>query len=45
MCTLQQKQIQKLTNTNFEYIQMNNIYNIKFLGLMVDNIISLEETN
>jgi len=32
-------------NTNFEYIQMNNIYNIKFLGLTVDNIISLEETN
>ena len=32
-------------NTNFEYIQMNNIYNIKFFGLTVDNIISLEETN
>jgi len=27
-------------NINFEDIQINNIYNIKFLGLTIDNILS-----
>jgi len=27
-------------NVYFEYIQLNNIYNIKFLGLIIDNTLS-----
>jgi hypothetical protein len=44
MCTLDQYQIHKLIlNVNLEDIQINNIYNIKFLGLTVDNTLSCKK--
>jgi hypothetical protein len=44
MCTLQQNQLQKLIfNINFEDIQIKYIYNVKFLGLAIDNTLSYKK--